>query len=118
MWKILITIIICLVVALCFAVAAARMKARADRAWPPQPPSPHGAVQFTASLPTEPRFKIISITGQPQDPPATQPLATDGRLGGPADFTAIQITENPAGICKLTGNRVKDCTCDRHRTRS
>jgi hypothetical protein len=114
MWKILITIIICLVVVLCFAVAAARMKARADRILLPGPPA---VDQFTASLPTDPGFKIISLTGRPPNPLAAQPSPAARRPSGAASFTTIQITENPAGICKLTGNQIKDCACDRHRTR-
>jgi hypothetical protein len=115
MWTILIIIVICSVV-LCFAVAAARMKARKDRTWFLQPPGPPGAVQFTANLPAEPGFKIVSITNQLPEPLANQP-PTGGRSGAAVGFTTIQITENPTGICKLTGNQVKDCTCDRHRTR-
>lgn len=117
MWALLITIVICSVVALCIAVAAARMKARKDRTWFPQPPGPPGVVQFKANLPAEPGFKIISIAGQLPEPLASQPPSAGGRSGASVGFTTIQITENLTGICKLTGNQVKDCTCDRHRTR-
>jgi hypothetical protein len=117
MLKILIFIAICSIVVLCFTVAAARRKAWLSGTWPSQPPSPPDAVQFTACLPAEPGFRIISVTDHSREPLATQPPAAGDRPSGLIGFTTIQVTENPAGICKLTGNQVKNCTCDRHRTR-
>ena len=117
MWKILIFIVIFSIVVLCFAVASGRKKAWLAGTWPPQPPNRSDAVQFTTCLSTDPGFKIIAITDQSPESLASQSLTVGGCQSGPVGFTTIQVTENPAGICKLTGNQVKYCACDRHRTR-
>lgn len=56
-----------------------------------------------------PGFKIVSRTdGQPISPPAVGPngpVTTNNGFG--------QVTQNLSAICRLTGNRVGDCTCPR-----
>jgi hypothetical protein len=45
---------------------------------------------------------------QPRQAPRREPRAgTDG-------FRYV-ISDNPTAICKLTGRRVRDCTCDKHK---
>jgi hypothetical protein len=113
MWEILITIVVCLTVVLCLALAAVNIMGWANRT---RPLRHSGAGQFKTGL-YEPGFKILSITGKRPYPTTTQ-SPTSHSKDGVAGFTTIQITENPAGICKLTGNQVKDCTCNRHRERA
>ena len=114
MRNILIALAVGFIVFVCLTVVAARIKAWVHRTWRPQSPGHPPTAQFLASRTTEPKFVIISITGPGSDPLTTQPSAVDGQLADAVGFIPVMITENPAGICKLTGSQVKYCACERH----
>jgi hypothetical protein len=63
-----------------------------------------------------PGFRVVSVTGGTlppagrRDPAAKSPAATG--------FSFVTVSENPTAICKLTGDQVRTCTCDKHRGRS
>jgi hypothetical protein len=72
-----------------------------------------------ASAHTEPDFTILSVTGQRprQVTNMTRPSGAHKMPGGSRDFVPVEIKDNPTGICKLTGKKVVDCSCERHKGR-
>jgi proteasome lid subunit RPN8/RPN11 len=47
-----------------------------------------------------------------------RPAELASQAAGRPGFAAVEVSDNPTGICKLTGRQVRDCTCDRHIRRS
>lgn len=69
---------------------------------------------FFPQNPANPGFTIVSVSGvQP-----ISPLKNTAHKGGDAatnGFEFVEVTENLSAICKLTGRRAVNCTCDRHK---
>lgn len=65
----------------------------------------------------DPGFTIVSRTAG-----HTRPFKGNERprVPGPhvGDFYAVEVSENPTAICKLTGKEVNQCTCDKHKAKT
>jgi hypothetical protein len=75
---------------------------------------PDSPPKFIVNKRSEPGFTIISRTGgQPSSPPKnTRPSRP---ATGTKGFDTTGVRMNLTAICSLTGSKVADCTCDRHK---
>jgi hypothetical protein len=115
---IFISVLVLVLVSLIVAVVCLKVWVdRTPRNW--QHPARRTAVRQKASTSLKPTFTVISVTGQhPRLENRPIRLTRSPKPSpGPRGFATVDITDNPTGICKLTGKQVKDCACDRHKTR-
>lgn len=65
---------------------------------------------FIIQKPSDPGFTEISRTGGQRPGPAAK-TGTKRMAGAPNTFGSVEV--NLTALCKLTGERVADCTCAR-----
>jgi hypothetical protein len=76
--------------------------------------NPLSPPKFIVNKRSEPGFTIISRTGgQPSSHP--QNTRPRGPATGTKGFDTTGVRMNLTAICSLTGSKVADCTCDRHK---
>jgi hypothetical protein len=82
---------------------------------PPPPPEAPTEPGFIIHKPADPGFKVVNFTGILGAQPSQRPKNARATSAGANGFDFIEVTQNLTAICKLTGKKAGECTCDLHK---